>query len=213
MTDKNGYFGQLGITDAQGEYNAGQFKIDQTLNQLRTSIPVEVVAVSGGGTSGAPTVDVQPLINQVGGLGVQVPHGVIHNIPAIRSHGAYGTIINDPAVGDRGHLIVSDRDISAMKASGGKRSNPGSRRSHSLADGVYHGTMLSGTAVQAVQFTATGVKIYDANGNIIEMAAGAITITGNLRVTGSITAGYGGADAVAVQSHTHAGGPPPDAGS
>ena len=213
MTDKKGYTGQMGVTDAQGGFNAAQFQIDQTLRQLRTSIPVKVVAVSGGGMASFPTVDVQPLINQVDGLGNQTPHGVIFGIPAIRSHGAHGTIINDPAVGDVGHMIVSDRDISSLKASGGAQSHPGSKRYHSLSDGVYHGAMVAGTPTQAVQFTATGVKIFDANGNVIEMAAGAITITGNLRVTGTITAGYGGADAVGVQTHTHAGGPPPDPGS
>lgn len=212
MTAK-GFFGLQGVHDGLGAFNSAAFQIEQALRQMRTSIPVKIVAVYGGGTNGIPTVDVVPLINQVDGVGNRTPHGTIFNIPCVRNHGGGNAIINDPAVGDIGHMIVSDRDISAMKSTGGQAS-PGSRRIHSLADGVYHGAMVGG-ASQAVQFTDTGVKIFDKNGNIIEMANGAITITGNLRVTGSITAGYGGADAVNVQTHTHNSGavPAPDPGS
>jgi hypothetical protein len=212
MTD-SGYFGVQGVSDAAGSFNAHNFQIDQMLQQTRTGIPVRVVSISGGGAGGAPTVNVQPLINQVDGIGNQTPHVTVFGIPCLRNQGGGNAIINDPAVGDIGYMTISDRDISALKASG-KQSNPGSRRRHSFSDGVYVGAMINpANPGQAVQFTATGLKIFDKNGNVIEMAAGAITITGNLRVSGTITAGYGGADAVKLQSHTHAGGPAPTPGT
>ena len=207
----DGYFGLKGISDSSGDYNAAAFQIEQRLRELRTSIPVRIVAVNGGGAGGIPTVDVVPLVNQIDGVGNMTPHATIFNVACIRNHGGGNAIINDPAVGDIGHMIVSDRDISSVKASGGQ-ANPGSRRIHNLADGVYHGAMAGG-ASQAVQFTGTGVRIFDKNGNVIEMAAGAITITGNLHVTGEIVSGFGGGDQVTVSTHKHAGGPAPDPGS
>ncbi len=206
MTEK-GYFGLRGVSSSSGQYNADQFQIDQALRSVRTSIPVEVVSVIGGGAGSLPTVDVRPLINQIDGVGNQTPHGIIHGIPAIRMHGGGNAIICDPAAGDVGVIIVSDRDISSFKASGGSQANPGSRRFHSMADGIYIGSIVTGASDQAVQFTATGVKIFDKNGNIIEMAAGAITVTGNLHVTGQVIAGYGGADQVGLQTHTHSQAP------
>lgn len=200
----DGYFGLLGIPDGFGNFNSIQFQIEQLLRQLRTSIPVKVVAVHGGGDAAAPTVDVQPLVNQVDGVGNRTPHGVIYGIPCTRNQGGGNAIINDPAVDDVGLLTVSDRDISALKAAAGKASNPGSRRRHNLSDGVYVGAMLNPAGPsQAVQFTATGVKIFDANGNVIEMKNGGIYVTGTIYATGDIVAGYGGADQVGLQTHTH----------
>lgn len=198
---KKGYFGLQGIGSAAGELNAHQFQIDQSLWALRTAIPVEVKAVYGGGEGSIPSVDVVPLVNQVDGIGNMTQHATIFNIPCIRIHGGGNAIIADPAVGDVGHMIISDRDISTIKKTW-KQGPPGSRRKHSLADGVYHGAMF-GSAAQAVEFKSTGVKIYDKNGNIIEMSAGQIKVTGNLLVTGEVIAGYGGADQVGLQTHKH----------
>ena len=48
---------------------------------------------------------------------------------------------------------------------------------------------------RTIRLTSTGITI--------NCGAVPMTITGNLRVTGSITAGYGGADQVGLQSHRH----------
>lgn len=212
MTD--GFFGQQGIPDAMSEHNSHTFLIRQEQGQVRTATPVKIIAVHGGGVGPAPTVDVMPLINQIDGQGNKTNHGTIFGIPVSRNQGGDSTIINDPVVGDVGHMMISDRDISALKQNQGAQSNPGSFRMHDLADGVYHGAMLNpANPKQYVQFTTTGVKIADRNGNIIEMKNGSIAITGNLTVTGTITAGFGTGDSVTVQKHTHAGGPVPDAGT
>lgn len=214
MTKPPGYYGQQGLTDANGPYNANQFQIEQAIKRIRTAIPVRVVGVSGGGVGAAATVSVFPLINQTDGVGNQTPHTTVFNVPCLRNQGGGNAFINDPVIGDVGYMLVSDRDMSAVKGAQGGQANPGSRRHHSMADGVYLGAMLNpGNPDQSIQFTATGIRIADKNGNVIVMDAGAITITGDLRVSGSITAGYGGGDAVTLQTHTHAGGPPPDPGS
>ncbi|KAG0922750.1 hypothetical protein G6F31_019785 [Rhizopus arrhizus] len=50
------------------------------------------------------------------------------------------------------------RDLSAVKASK-QQSNPGSWRTHDMADGLYFGGLLNGTPVQYVQFTAGGINV------------------------------------------------------
>lgn len=203
------FFGQQGTFDDSSEYNSLDFHIRQALGNVRTAVTVKVIAVHGGGVGAAPTVDVQPIVNQIDGQGNQTPHGVIYGRPCTRNQGGGNAIINDPSVGDIGHLVISDRDISAATSNEGKQSNPGSFRMHDMADGVYHGAMLNpGNPNQSVQFTDGGLKIFDKNGNIIEMKAGSILVTGNLHVTGEIVAGFGGGDAVNVQTHTHPTTPP-----
>jgi hypothetical protein len=75
-----------------------------------------------------------------------------------------------------------------------------------MSDGIYHGAIVNpANQDQAVQFTEGGVKIFDKNGQVIEFAAGAITVTAaELRVTGDIIAGYGGTN-ISVLNHVHTG--------
>lgn len=204
------FFGQQGTFDDSSDYNVRDFHIRQVIGEVRTAVPVKIIAVHGGGVGAAPTVDVQPLVNQIDGQGNQTPHGTIFGLPCTRNQGGGNAIINDPLVGDVGHIIVSDRDTSALQSNQGAQSNPGSFRTHNLSDGVYHGAMLNpANPTQAVQFTETGIKIFDKNGVVIETSAGGIvTITGELRVSGQITAGFGGGDAVTLQGHTHPTTPP-----
>lgn len=203
------FFGQQGTFDDSSDYNVRDFHIRQRLGEVRTLVPVKIIAVHGGGVGPAPTVDVQPLINQIDGQGNQTPHGIIYGIPVSRSQGGGNTIINDPKVNDLGHISVGDRDMSSLKANKGVQSNPGSYRTHDLADGVYHGNLFNqATPDQYIHFRDDGITLADKNGNIIETKPGSIAMTGNLTVTGGITAGFGTGDAVTLQNHTHPTTPP-----
>jgi hypothetical protein len=208
----NGYFGQIGLADGDSEYNLLRFIIRQELAGVRTGVPVVVKAVHGGGVGAPPTVDVQPLVNQIDGQGNKTDHGTIYGIAVGRNQGGANAIINDPVAGDVGHLAVNDRDISVVKANGGKKGNPGSFRRHNLADGIYLAAVFAVTPTQYVQFTATGLRIVDINGNtILTSAAGInlngllIDLSGNLTTPGSVQAGTGGADSVTLQGHKHIG--------
>jgi hypothetical protein len=205
MSDQ-GFFGQQTTSDDTSEINRLRFLIRQELALHRSNIPVKIVAVHGGGVGAPPTVDVMPLINQTDGQGNQTPHGVIYGIATSRNQGGTNGIINDPKVGDIGHMSIMDRDISALKANAGAQSNPGSFRRGNMSDGIYHGAIVNpANQDQAVQFTEGGVKIFDKNGQVIEFAAGAITVTAaELRVTGDIIAGYGGTN-ISVLNHVHTG--------
>ncbi|KXJ63057.1 oxidoreductase [Achromobacter xylosoxidans] len=159
MAEQFGYSGQARPAEGGDEYGAQMFLISQALARLSTSTLVRVVAVTNaGGVAPVGFVDVQPLVNQLDGAGNAVPHAVLHNLPYFRLQGGTDAIILDPKVGDIGIAVFASRDISAVKASKSK-ANPGSWRSHDMADGLYVGGLLNGTPVQYVQFTAGGINM------------------------------------------------------
>ena len=197
MSGTNGFPGQLGIKDVGSRFNHHDFHIDQKLGRRRTAHPVKVIAVNSDGS-----VDVQPLVNQVDGLGNSTPHGTVHNIQVHNFSGGNGTVLVTPAKGDMGLMVICDRDISAVVSAKGP-ANPGSSRQHDFSDGVYIGGFgsMNGTPSQSIVMTANGITI-----------TGNVTITGNLGVTGEVAAKSGGAN-IHLSTHTHGGGPHPDAGS
>jgi len=208
MTDA---YGQQTTFDDSSDYNRESFVIDQKLKKIRTGVPVKVVAVNGGGVGKPPTVDVIPTANMTDGQGNATKHLTIFAIPVARVQGGGNAVIVDPVVGDYGIMLVSDRDISAIKANSGAQSNPGSFRHHSLADGVYVGAILnSATPTQYVQFTSSGIVLHDKNGNVVqtdssgvEITATTVKINGALQVTGEVTGGYGTGDSVTLTQHVH----------
>lgn len=172
MTNK-GFFGQKGLSDGASDANVMDFAIRMALLRHRTAVHVVVKAVHGGGVGPAPTVDVQPLVHMTDGQGNSAPHGIISGVGTTRNQGGNGAIINDPQVGDIGIIVVGDRDVSALKANKGQPSNPGSRRTGNLADSTYIGATINpANPEQSVQFTETGLRIFDKNGNILVMDAG-----------------------------------------
>jgi len=208
MTDPNSAgFGQQRPEDTASKFNRDVFFFNQQMARVWTSIPVIVTGVSGGGTASLPRLTVKPMVNQVDGEGFATEHGIINDIPAVRAQGGGNAIICDPKVGDRGTLMVSCRDMSAVKQSGAV-ANPGSERRFNLSDGVYVGCFSADTPDQFVEFKDSGLKLTDKNGNIvetsedgtkitdksgsvIEMKAGGIKITpqgGTLTVDGNISA-------------------------
>lgn len=204
-------FGQQGPGDANTEFGAITFLVQQMLAYVRTAVPVEVVAVtSASGVAAAGFVDVQPAVAMVDGVNDATPHGTIPGVPYVRMQGGLNAVIMDPVVGDLGFLMIADRDISAFKKNRAA-SPPGSYRKFDLTDGVYIGGLLNAAPEQYVRFTATGMELADKNGNKIEMKAGAILMTTTvLQVTGNIIGNFGGAS-VGLTTHEHptaANGPP-----
>lgn len=208
MTETKGY-GQAWLTDTNHPTNVMAFVFARLLAEHVTMKVVQVKAVhpGGGGTPGiAGTVDVQPLVEMVDGGANTTPHGTVYGLPYLRLQGGTNAVLLEPAVGDIGLCVVSDRDISAVKTKKAS-SPPGSRRQFDLADGVYIGGILNGAPDQWVEFTATGIKMADRNGNKMEMKAGSIALTtAQLTCTGAIIAGFGGGDQVGLQTHLHTSG-------
>lgn len=159
MAEQFGYPGQARAAEGGDEYGALMFVIGQALARLSTATLVRVVSVTNaGGVEPVGFVDVQPLINQLDGAGNATPHAVLHQLPYFRLQGGTDAVILDPKVGDIGIAVFASRDISAAKASKAQ-TNPGSWRSHDMADGLYVGGLLNGTPVQYVQFTAGGINV------------------------------------------------------
>lgn len=159
MAEQYGYAGLAQAGQGDSEFGALQFLISQALLRVSTATLVKVVSVTNaGGLSPVGFVDVQPLVNQLDGAGNAVPHGVLHRLPYFRLQGGTDAIILDPKVGDIGMAAFANRDISLVKASKAQN-NPGSWRSHDMADGLYFGGLLNATPVQYVQFTAGGINV------------------------------------------------------
>ena len=104
----------------------------------------------------------------------------------------------------------------------------GRRRRYNLADGVYVGGLLNAVPAATLWLKTDGtLNLTDAKGNVLSTSSSGFVFTGNVEVngtlkvddletgsdglnvtgaitaTGNITAGYGGADQVGVQTHEH----------
>jgi len=141
------------------DYNTLVFAVQQILAKVNTCSIVQVMAcTNAGGIVPAGTVDVQPLINQMTGARVAVPHGIISKLPYSRMQGGNSAIILDPQPGDIGVVVFSQRDITHVVNSRA-RANPGSFRQFNWADGIYIGGILNLTPNQYVVFTPSGISI------------------------------------------------------
>lgn len=184
------------------EYAALQFVFQSLLSKVYTIVLAQVQAVTNeGGVAPSGTVDVLPLVNQITGDGVGVPHKTVYKLPYIRMQGGANAIIMDPQVGDIGLVAVAMRDISVVKTTK-KQSQPGSRRQFSLADGLYIGGVLNGVPTQFVQFTDDGVKIKSPTKVTLEAPAiellGPVTASSTIDAAEDVTA-----DGISLHDHLH----------
>lgn len=173
--DQQGYVGWAGLSSATSDFNKIWFMCRQLIGRVRTATIVQVMAVSNaGGIEPIGTVDVMPLVNMVDGLGNAYEHDTIFGLPYCRVQGGTNAVILDPQVGDVGLAVFADRDISAVKAAaqqggGNNQKNPGSRRRHDWADGMYLFSLIAAAPKQFVLFNENGITIQDMNGNSILM--------------------------------------------
>ena len=129
------------------------------LGRVHTATLVKVVGVTNdGGVSPVGFVDIQPLVNQLDGAGVAIPHGTIYKCPYARLQGGPNAIILDPQVDDIGIAVFAERDISSATANR-STANPGSQRRFDMADAMYLGGVLNGEPTQYVQFSDAGITI------------------------------------------------------
>lgn len=175
------------------------FMIRQHTGSVRTMMPVKVVSVADDGNS----VDVQPLVNQVDGVGTSTPHGTVFSIPVHHVQGANGTFKVTPSKGDIGMIMAADRDISSVVAAKGQ-ANPGSNRRHDYADSIYMGGFgnINGVPTSGMTWGPGGLTITAGAATFVFSATG-LAVTGVITATKEITAGSGGSDSVTLQQHQH----------
>lgn len=141
------------------EFDVLDFFFRQSAAKLRTSTIVRVLAVvNAGGLEPVGLVDVQPLVQQVDGIGNVVPLPPVYGVPYLRLQGGADAIILDPKVGDLGIALFGDRDLSAVVAAK-DHAPPGSGRRHSLADAMYLGGILNGVPQQYFRFSSDGIEV------------------------------------------------------
>jgi hypothetical protein len=197
MSETTSY--SLGMQDHSSdgnEENAIDFLIEQALNRRHHATLVKVVRGpydSSGtdippGTAGAVGfIDVQPLVNQVDGWGIPVPHTVVYHLNYHRTQGGGNAFICDPVAGDIGKVVISDRDTSIIKATGAP-GNPGSQRRGSLSDGTYIGNTQGNAPTQFFAWLEQGFKMRDGYGNTIIGTAAGVVINGvTISQAGEIT--------------------------
>lgn len=189
-------YGQQDPADSAGPFNPIAFAIAQALARVATIKIVKVMAVD----STAHTVDVQIAVNQIDGQNNATPHGTVYGVPYAWAMGGKNAFEIDPATGDLGVMVVSDRDISAVKNTKAI-ANPGSNRKFSPSDGIYLFGIpgLNGTAPeQWIKWTADGINITANHGNVLSSDSsgwkfvGNVIIENNLQLAGSIENDTGG---------------------
>lgn len=158
-TDTQQYYGFTDPATTQGEWNKQKFVIQQEMADLNTSLPVEVMSVTGVGVNPVGLVSVRILVDQVTGNDMTIPHDTIYNVPYVRIQGGSNAVIIDPAIGDIGMALFCSRDISAVK-NARQAAPPGSRRMYSFSDCAYLGGILNGAPTQYIQFTAGGIILH-----------------------------------------------------
>ncbi len=131
-------------SDGTTDYRTLTFFWNAMMSRVRTAHPVVVKAVHGGGVGPIGTVDVQPLVNQVNGIGQGTAHGTVYGRPYLRWQGGTSAFILDPVPNDIGLLVCCDRDISAVIKTLAQ-ALPGSLRRFNFADGVYVSACASET--------------------------------------------------------------------
>ncbi len=189
--NSDGRYGAEDVEAKTSEYNALFFTINQILNGRNSATLVQVKAVTNDGSLAAVGyVDVQPLVNQLDGRGVAIPHGVVNNLPYFRMQGGTSAIVLDPVVGDIGIAIFADRDISSVKATGAA-ANPGSARRADMADGLYIGGFLNAIPQQYVRFSGDGIEVKSQSSVRVIAASSVMLNTPVVDVAHTLTVGNG----------------------
>ena len=188
MSQKTSYQTNYVSADNASEIGRLQLIIKTALSGVRTSIPVQIIAVTNaGGVSPIGTVDVQPMVNSVDGSGQIWAHGIIHNVPYMRIQGGANGIILDPQINDIGIATVCDRDLSTVQNVGVKinpatghnfTSAPGSNRKNDMSDMVYLMTIIGQAPTQYIQFNSAGITITSPT---------AVTINADVTINGTLT--------------------------
>lgn len=197
-------FGQAAPQVESSDYNTTVFLIQQGILKVQTMTLVRVLAcTNAGGVSPSGTVDVQPLVNQMTGNRLSIPHKPLYKMPYQRVTGGTNAVIMDPVAGDIGLAIFASRDISGVKTAKGQ-ANPGSFRTFNYADGIYIAGVLNGTPVQYVRFTPAGIELVSPTEVTIQ--APTITLDGDVNISGAtVGAGEGTFNGIPVSTHKHPG--------
>lgn len=201
MANTQGY-SYVQPNDHLGHYNPIAAVVSQMLGRVRTSTMCRVM---GLGTMPG-TMNVQPLVSIVDGMGNATTHGTIYNVPYLQLQAGTNAIVLVPVIGDVGVLLVCDRDISAAKTTRAAGPPP-SMRTFDFADAIYLGMVMGPTPANTITATPAGFVV---SGNFIIQgnlqiagniqAADGTEYTGDIKTTGDVQAGT-----ISLKTHIHSG--------
>lgn len=184
--------GQRNIYSGVAPQNAFNFKLEQTIKDVSTAIPVIVKGVQPGGVGVVGYVDVLPLVTNVSGSNEAVQPVTLYHLPYFRLQGGKAAIICDPEINDIGLAVFAQTDTSTVKAGTTEPQQPGSKRRHSMSDGWYIGGFLNQAPSVYVELTQ--------NNTVVINASGGVTINGTVTVNGDVVA-----NGISLTGHTHPG--------
>jgi hypothetical protein len=185
-------------------------RAQDVISRLGQALPCSVTAVSGS----LVTVSVQ----------VTGPY----TIPALTVPKAESQWIRTPTqVGDNGVIVSVDSLLNAVSGQGGSAPNitslaanlsalvffPVGSKGFSAPDNP-NAVLIYGPDGAIIRDASSACKIVLTPSGITITTPGSVAITGNLTVTGTITAAFGGSSFVTLAEHTHEDGavPAPDPG-
>lgn len=158
---------------------------------LENCIPCEIAKVHS-----RVSVDVKPLIMMVDADGNRISRQKISNIP-VETIGAGNLLMSFPvAVGDKGWIEASDRDISLFLQSYAE-SQPGTERMHSFNDAKFVPDIMTNFTVSAADETAVVIQNRDGTVKVaidqteIRIVNGGVSVTATeSTVTGTAPGGF-----------------------
>ena len=184
MSNPDILLGVQGQSSRADDFDALHFFVSRLLGRINTATLVRVVSCTNdGGLSPVGTVDVQPLVQQVGADGSLVAQPALYQIPYFRLQGGASAVIMDPVEGDIGIAIFAGHDITNVKTTAAE-AGPGSYRRFDLADGLYMGGFVNGTPNQYVQFLPNGGGINLVSPTEITAQAPQINLVGQVNQSG-----------------------------
>lgn len=176
--------------------NAIGFLFDQKMKEIYTALPVQVIAVYAGTTTGY--VDVLPLVGTYDGKKEYVAPVNLYHLPYSRIQGGKAALIIDPVVGDKGLAVFCGQDVSNVTADTTEPQQPGSYRNHSMSDGYYIGGFLNQEPTCYLELTTEGKAILTAPQGLTINAD--VQLNGSMNATGDVVA-----SGISLTGHVHGG--------
>ncbi len=140
------------------------------------------------GTAPNLVVDLLPLMTQVDATGAGIDNSIVHNCPVFRLQRGASAVVMDPVPGDIGYAAICDGDTTLVRRNR-EPAVPGSKREHSMSDGIYMGGLLNAVPTEYIQFLGNQINIVTPGSLQVNAPNGATFTMPNLHVTGDITSG------------------------
>lgn len=161
--------------------------IKNTISEINTVLPVQVLAVRNSGLNPVGFIDCKPLIMEKNAQTMEnLEMPTQYNIPYFRLQGGQNAIIIDPKQGDLGFVVISQRDISRIKEMRAKAESP-SLRKYNLSDAIYVGGILNGTPSNYIFFDGNKITI-NATSDINIVSGGKVDV----KASGDVNINAGG---------------------